>query len=66
MPMPLIIEYEVFGVSTRITSEGTAAILSLTTDKGAVSLGMQRAILERLFEQTKHELERVASPTRHH
>ena len=49
-------EASVAGAS--ITNQGDAVVTFLT-DKGHIAILMRRVVLERLFEQTRSELQRV-------
>lgn len=45
--------------NAKITDQGDALVTFLT-EKGHIAVLMRRVVLERLFEQTKSELERSA------
>ena len=64
MPVPSIIDYEVSAADVQMAKDGGSAMISLMTDNGRVVIGLSRRVLEHLCERTKHELERVAPPTR--
>jgi hypothetical protein len=50
--------FEATSASAKITDQGDA-LMSFLTDKGHIAVLMRRVVLERLFEQTKTELQRV-------
>jgi hypothetical protein len=50
--------FEASSASAKITDQGDA-LVSFLTDKGHIAVLMRRVALERLFEQTKSELQRV-------
>jgi hypothetical protein len=56
-------DFEAAVASAKITDEGDA-LVSFLTDKGHIAVLMRRVVLERLFEQTKSELQRVPRSTR--
>ena len=56
--MQALQEFEATTVGARITDQGDA-LVSFLTDKGHKAVLMRRVVLERLFEQTKSELQRV-------
>ena len=51
-------DFEASIASAKITDQGDA-LVSFITDKGHIAVSMRRVVLERLFEQTKSELQRV-------
>jgi hypothetical protein len=51
-------DFEASVAGARITDQGDAVVTFLT-DKGHVAVLMRRVVLERLFQQTKSELQRV-------
>ena len=51
-------DFEAATASAKITNQGDA-LLSFLTDKGHVAVLMRRVVLERLFAQTKSELQRL-------
>ena len=51
-------DFEASIASVEITDQGDA-LVSFLTDKGHIAVLMRRVALERLFEQTKSELQRV-------
>jgi hypothetical protein len=51
-------DFEASIASVKITDQGDA-LVSFLTDKGHIAVLMRRVALERLFEQTKSELQRV-------
>jgi hypothetical protein len=51
-------DFEASTASAKITDQGDA-LVSFLTEKGHVAVLMRRVVLERLFEQTKSELQRV-------
>jgi hypothetical protein len=63
IPMQLLQDFEAATASAKITDQGDA-LLSFLTDKGHVAVMMRRVVLERLFEQTKSELQRVPRSSR--
>jgi hypothetical protein len=50
--------FEASAAGASITDQGDALVTFLT-DKGHIAVLMRRVVLERLFEQTKNELQRV-------
>jgi hypothetical protein len=50
--------FEASAAGASITDQGDALVTFLT-DKGHIAVLMRRVVLERLFEQTKSELQRV-------
>jgi hypothetical protein len=56
-------DFEAATASAKITDQGDA-LLSFLTDKGHIAVLMRRVVLERLFEQTKSELQRVPRSSR--
>jgi hypothetical protein len=56
--MQALQEFEATTVGARITDQGDA-LVSFLTNKGHIAVLMRRVVLERLFEQTKSELQRV-------
>jgi hypothetical protein len=56
--MQALQDFEATTASAKITDQGDA-LVSFLTDKGHVAILMRRVVLERLFEQTKSELQRV-------
>jgi hypothetical protein len=50
--------FEATSASAKITDQGDA-LMSFLTDKGHIAVLIRRVVLERLFEQTKTELQRV-------
>ena len=50
--------FEAATASAKITDQGDA-LVSFLTEKGHIAVLMRRVVLERLFEQTKTELQRV-------
>ena len=50
--------FEASVAGAKIMDQGDALVTFLT-DKGHIAILMRRVVLERLFEQTKRELERV-------
>jgi hypothetical protein len=50
--------FEASAAGVSITDQG-GALVTFLTDKGHVAVLMRRVVLERLFEQTKSELQRV-------
>jgi hypothetical protein len=61
--MQALQDFEATAASAKITDEGDA-LVSFLTDKGHTAVLMRRAVLERLFEQTKSELQRAPSSRR--
>jgi hypothetical protein len=55
--------FEAHAVGASITDQGDALVTFLT-DKGHIAVLMRRVVLERLFEQTKSELQRVPRTAR--
>jgi hypothetical protein len=55
--------FEAHAVVASITDQGDALVTFLT-DKGHIAVLMRRVVLERLFEQTKSELQRVPRTAR--
>jgi hypothetical protein len=58
MAMQALQDFEASVASVKITEQGDA-LVSFLTDKGHVAVLMRRVVLERLFEQTKSELQRA-------
>jgi hypothetical protein len=56
--MQTLQDFEATTASAKITDQGDA-LVSFLTEKGHVAVLMRRVVLERLFEQTKTELQRV-------
>jgi hypothetical protein len=56
-------DFEAATASATITDQGDA-LLSFLTDKGHIAVLMRRVVLERLFEQTRSELQRVPRSSR--
>ena len=56
-------DFEAATASAKITDQGDA-LVSFLTDKGHIAVLMRRVVLERLFEQTKSELQRVPRSSR--
>jgi hypothetical protein len=56
--MQALQDFEATTAEARITDQGDA-LVSFLTDKGHKAVLMRRVVLERLFEQTKSELQRV-------
>jgi hypothetical protein len=50
--------FEASAASASITDQGDA-LATFLTDKGHIAVLMRRVVLERLFQQTKSELQRV-------
>jgi hypothetical protein len=55
--------FEASSASAEITDQGDA-LVSFLTDKGHIAVLMRRVVLERLFEQTKSELQRIPRSSR--
>jgi hypothetical protein len=51
-------DFEASVAGVKITDQG-GALVTFITDKGHIAVLMRRVVLERLFEQTKTELQRV-------
>ena len=51
-------DFEASVASAKITDQGDALVTFLT-EKGHIAVLLRRVVLERLFEQTKSELQRV-------
>ena len=51
-------DFEAYAAGASITDQGDALVTFLT-DKGHIAVLMRRVALERLFEQTRRELQRV-------
>jgi hypothetical protein len=64
MPDPNLIQFEAHRIDVQMADDGGTAILGMVTDKGHIVVGVPRLVLQRLFEQTKRELERVPAPLR--
>jgi len=58
MVMQALQDFEASAASAKITDQGDALVTFLT-EKGHIAVLMRRVVLERLFEQTKSELQRV-------
>ena len=58
MTMQTLQDFEATTAGVKITDQGDA-LVSFLTDKGHIAVLMRRVALERLFEQTKVELQRV-------
>jgi hypothetical protein len=56
--MQALQDFEATAAGARITDQGDA-LVSFLTDKGQITVLMRRVVLERLFEQTKSELQRI-------
>ena len=56
--MQVLQDFEASTASAKITDQGDV-LVSFLTDKGHIAVLMRRVVLERLFEQTKSELQRV-------
>jgi hypothetical protein len=56
--MQALQDFEATTASAKITDQGDA-LVSFLTEKGHIADLMRRVVLERLFEQTKTELQRV-------
>ena len=56
--MQALQDFEAHAASAKITDQGDALVTFLT-EKGHIAVLMRRVVLERLFEQTKSELQRV-------
>jgi hypothetical protein len=56
-------DFEAATASAKITDQSDA-LVSFLTDKGHIAVLMRRVVLERLFEQTKFELQRVPRSSR--
>jgi hypothetical protein len=56
--MQTLQDFEATTASAKITDQGDA-LVSFLTEKGHIAVLMRRFVLERLFEQTKTELQRV-------
>jgi hypothetical protein len=56
--MQALQDFEATAAGARITDQ-CDALVSFLTDKGRIAVLMRRVVLERLFEQTKSELQRV-------
>jgi hypothetical protein len=65
MSVPNLVEFEAFDIDAHVSDVGQTAVLTLSTDKGPVAVGMRRDVLERLAHRTRRELERVAPLTCH-
>ena len=50
--------FEAYAAGASITDQG-GALVTFLTDKGHIGVLMRRVVLERLFEKTKSELQRV-------
>jgi hypothetical protein len=61
--MQALQDFEATTASAKITDQSDA-LVSFLTDKCHVAVLMRRVVLERLFEQTKSELQRVPSSRR--
>ena len=61
--MQTLQDFEATTASAKITDQGDA-LVSFLTEKGHVAVLMRRVVLERLFEQTKTELQRVPRSAR--
>jgi hypothetical protein len=61
--MQALQDFEATTASAKITDQGDA-LVSFLTEKGHVAVLMRRVVLERLFEQTKTELQRVPRSAR--
>jgi hypothetical protein len=51
-------DFEAYAAGASITDQG-GALVTFLTDKGHIAVLMRRVVLERLFEKTKSELQRV-------
>jgi hypothetical protein len=58
MVMQVLQDFEASIAGVKITDQGDALVTFLT-DKGHISVLMRQVVLERLFEQTKNELQRI-------
>ena len=56
--MQALQDFGASAASAKITDQGDALVTFLT-EKGHIAVLMRRVVLERLFEQTKSELQRV-------
>jgi hypothetical protein len=56
--MQALQDFEASSAGVKITDQGDALVTFLT-DKGHIAVLMRRVALERLFEQTKSELQRT-------
>ena len=56
--MQALQDFEASSAGAKVTDQGDALVTFLT-DKGHIAVLMRRVVLERLFEQTKSELQRV-------
>jgi hypothetical protein len=61
--MQALQDFEASTASAKITDQGDA-LVSFLTDEGHIAVLMRRVVLERLFEQTKSELQRVPRSSR--
>jgi hypothetical protein len=61
--MQALQDFEASAACAKITDQGDA-LMSFLTDKGHIAVLMRRVVLERLFEQTKSELQRVPRSSR--
>jgi hypothetical protein len=61
--MQALQDFEASTASAKITDQGDT-LVSFVTDKGHIAVLMRRVVLERLFEQTKFELQRVPGSSR--
>ena len=61
--MQALQDFEASAASAKITDQGDA-LMTFLTDKGHIAVLMRRVVLERLFAQTKSELQRVPHSSR--